>query len=343
MNQDFDSNRYLQSLLDLGMSPVEAKDIVNKTIRSSIDAGDSATIKNGKSIQKTVLETNQNSENFKESNNSECIQFINTTFMLCNLPKKKPEGSFFQRVNGYRTFRLISQPDIGLPYGKWARLLLIYISTEVKLKKSKHIFFGTSLRDLIRILMSDESSKNMNSAERNAVLDQLKRLLTTTFSIIENDTKSAIKKFEFQNCTLAEQGVIFYDDAGNWSTSITLTEIFYQNCINHSAPIDMNIVRSLTSSYEIDLYCWLCYRLNSIKHPTNIPWEQLFIQFSDPLAEEMLITKNSNMIQLKKQTIPSYKSSMELQKSFRNFKTHFQVKFLNIRCFANIGCLKLPN
>ena len=87
----------------------------------------------------------------------------------------------------------------------------------------------------------------------------------------------------------------------------------------------------VSGTYEIDLYCWLCYRLNSIKHPTNIPWEQLFIQFSDPLAEEMLITKNSNMIQLKKQTIPSYKSSMELQKSFRNFKTHFQVKLKSIK------------
>ena len=78
--------------------------------------------------------------------------------------------------------------------------------------------------------------------------------------------------------------------AGNWESKITITEEFYQSCMDHSAPINSMIVTTLQSVFAIDIYCWLCFRLNSMSKNIRVSWIQLMEQFCDTYANNFSFT-----------------------------------------------------
>jgi hypothetical protein len=337
MSNDREITPLVQALLNLGVEPESAYAMEQRARNGTAGTKEDNQPQSKGSKSKKVRTKDLQNLLLKNAEEADTIHYMNTIFIQFNLPKKNTDAYFFQRNSGKYSYRLSAQPDIGLPYGKWARLLLIYISTQVKLKKSKHIYMGSTLMELGKILQGDISKEVTNNNWRRELLSQLKRLLTTSFTVISQEKNADNNKFSFENTTIADRGEIIFNNLNEWSSSLTLSDNFFKNCLSHSAPIDLRVVNKLKSSYEIDIYCWLCFRLNALTHPITIRWEQLYLQFSDPIAEELIFNKQLYQHQIGGQPVYTERSATEITRALRNFRFRFVEKLKLVSEIYNEG------
>ena len=80
------------------------------------------------------------------------LAFMPRLWVLTTLPHRRPQDKRFERVNGWQSLRMVAPRRIGLPYGVYPRLLLLFIATEAVRKKSQETHLGTSPRALARKL-----------------------------------------------------------------------------------------------------------------------------------------------------------------------------------------------
>lgn len=106
-------------------------------------------------------------------------------------------------------------------------------------------------------------------------------------------------KFNFKNIEVASQDLIWTPhsstggiDNYEWQGFIDLSESFFNQCIQHSFPIDLNVVQALRSSVAIDIYIWLTYKMNVLNKPVKITWRQLEFQFGSEYTDTPLGIKN---------------------------------------------------
>ena len=72
-----------------------------------------------------------------------------------------------------------------------------------------------------------------------------------------------------------------------WESKVELGEKFFQEIIQHSVPLDLNILKAMKrSSLGIDFYLWLTYRAFTLKRPLRLSWERLYRQFGVKPAQE---------------------------------------------------------
>ena len=65
-----------------------------------------------------------------------------------------------------------------------------------------------------------------------------------------------------------------------WESKVELGEKFFQEIIQHSVPLDLNILKALKrSSLGIDFYLWLTYRTFTLNRPLRLSWASLYGQF----------------------------------------------------------------
>src|SRR5260363_412115 len=71
-----------------------------------------------------------------------------------------------------------------------------------------------------------------------------------------------------------------------WKSEITLSQRFFEETLNNSIPINIATTKLLkNSALELDIYCWLTYRISYLKKPTTVPWETLRMQFGSDYAD----------------------------------------------------------
>ena len=108
--------------------------------------------------------------------------------IIATLPHSKPKGHVFHRKNGNYTLTLIANPQFGLPYGSLPRLLLAWITKEVKNSKSPIINLGKTFAGFLRALKLTQSGGKRGDATR--LRDQMLRLFTTQISFTYHKKKS---------------------------------------------------------------------------------------------------------------------------------------------------------
>ena len=75
------------------------------------------------------------------------------------------------------------------------------------------------------------------------------------------------------------------EQAALWRSTVTLSEQFYAEVIEHPIPVDLRALKALKKSpMALDLYCWLTYRASYAKTPSTIPWAALAMQFGSDYA-----------------------------------------------------------
>jgi hypothetical protein len=76
------------------------------------------------------------------------------------------------------------------------------------------------------------------------------------------------------------QGSLFLEVA-------TLSQSFYDQLRAHPVPIEEAAVRQIANnSLALDVYCWLAYRLHSLREPTSVSWRALHNQFGRGVARQ---------------------------------------------------------
>lgn len=207
------------------------------------------------------------------------LGFMARALVQATLPHKRVAGSEFTRRNGAFTLTLLAPSKIGLPYGTVPRLLLAWMTTEAVKTRSRELELGESLSGFMRELELIPTGGRWGSIGR--LKDQAKRLFASTVSASFADTE----KHAEAGYRLADKSMLWWDakapdQAGLWKSTVTLTETFYREIVEHPVPVDMRAIRALKRSpMALDIYCWLTYRASYAKKPSTIPWAALAVQF----------------------------------------------------------------
>ena len=196
--------------------------------------------------------------------------FINMT-----LPHRKLSGITFKRENGNQTLKLRADDEIGLPYGVYARLVLLYMTTERVRTKEREFKLGASWSNFLKKMQIGK-----NGLKHQAVQEQLKRLCATTYHIIDKkrvreENNQVRKKESYSSLLVAEQWMRSED-----GVQVTLSPGFFMMTSDSIVPLESRIVHKLRRSpLSLDLYAWLSYRLFRLKEEKTISWKSLERQF----------------------------------------------------------------
>jgi len=84
----------------------------------------------------------------KSAHELRTLGFMPRILVLTTLPHSRPESHYFGRINGRYSLRLEARRSIGLPFGVYPRLILIYLTTKAVCTKSPKIDLGRTPNEL---------------------------------------------------------------------------------------------------------------------------------------------------------------------------------------------------
>lgn len=206
---------------------------------------------------------------FSKNNKSKVLlNFLPNIFIMFNLPYRNPKMNLWVRSNPFMTLSISSEK--GIPYGIYARLILIFIVTEAIKKKTDVICLGDSFSHFVKKICH-----NGNGGKQNSLISiQLQKLLDSKFTIIRKENNSCIKK-EFKIA------INTFEDIYN-NKSIILNKVFYEDIIARSVPIKSNIVQKyINSPLFFDLYMFLSWRTYNIKKTSIMKIDKFKYQLGD--------------------------------------------------------------
>lgn len=221
------------------------------------------------------------------SRTPEALGFMPRLFVLTTLPHCRPQGNRFKRVNGWQSLRMVAPPRIGLPYGVYPRLLLMFITTEALRKKSRQIHLGATPNDLARKLGLSVVSGPRGTVRRLEA--QVRKLTSTTWNWRPVGPASHSATTHRTAPTVAPSLHALALRLGlpgtNWRSSLLLHEDFFAEITSSAVPVDLRAVHQLKGSpLGLDLYTWLTHRMSYLRRPTLVPWKGLQAQLGADYA-----------------------------------------------------------
>ncbi|MDQ1078187.1 replication protein RepA [Pseudoroseomonas cervicalis] len=175
-----------------------------------------------------------------------------------------------------------SQEYIGVPFGSYARLLLIDWQTEALERGSREIHMGRSASAVVARL-----GINRGGPSNAKVAEQLERLASCAVDFSFGSDKKGV----IVNQRLVEAfSYVGEPDPRSTRTNrlverVMLSQAFFDELRRHPVLVDRAAVRDLTTSpLAIDIYLWLAYRLHSLPKETPIGWDRLWRQFGSKVG-----------------------------------------------------------
>jgi len=165
---------------------------------------------------------------------------------------------------------------VGVPFGAIARLILIYLQSEALRTGSRDVELGGSLRAFLGRLEISVGGKTAT-----LVREQAERISRCRLTF--HGTRHGATVLVNQNIVDVAMFVDGRDDCrqGNFFVETArLGETFFQQLRQHAVPLDEAAIRHIrNSSMALDVYCWLAYRLHSLKVDKPVSWAELTGQF----------------------------------------------------------------
>ena len=190
------------------------------------------------------------------------LWYLAAAFIECNLPHSDyTESPIYQRRNG--SLRLtITNNGAGMPYGVYARLLLMHIMTEATIKQTPEIDLP-KVRALCRLFGISSSG-----IANHLINEQIKRLFDCTITL-KYDGEDA---FDLLDC-------------GNLSAA------FFEHLSQSAVPVDYDAYSAMRRSViSGDLFLWLSHRLPHIRKDkplVTIPLVRMKEQFGASYARHI--------------------------------------------------------
>lgn len=214
------------------------------------------------------------------------------------IPYSPTDKTEIELRNNRQTLRIVSVGGYGLPFGKYPRLILLWL-TEQALRQSymypdpadprrHYIRLGRSMHDFITSLGLGDSKK-----VRIGVINQLERLSTTVFHHRDEATFNVddrtVRGVHITNLPSATEMSLFVDPVTGKITddgdnAIRLSPEFFELLVNKAFPYDKSILRAVSkSSFAIDLYLWLTqvvYSMRDTQHAMLLDWPTIMAQMA---------------------------------------------------------------
>ena len=214
------------------------------------------------------------------SDDAEKMGFTYSGFALTSLPHKPQEGATWRRDGHNLTLVLQAGVDrneknIGLPYGSYARFILLFLQSEAIRSGSREIALGRSMR-----IWLGQMGLSIGGETYRRVNEQARRISACTLMFF-----SDLKGSELMRRGGFVDGAITMTDAlsdqpGLWQERVLLNEEFFRALREHPVPLSKSALRAIgPRSMVIDVYIWLAYRLHALKTNVEIGWPALHAQF----------------------------------------------------------------
>lgn len=235
--------------------------------------------------------------------------FMARQLVQCTLPHSDPGGDVRQwsRTNGSLTLRI--RPDLDpitslslYPYGSIPRLLLFWIVTEAKQKKSRQLSLGNSLDSFMREVGLNPRTGGGKRSDAKRLREQMNRLFRATISF--DDTRADHHRWlDMQIAPSGAENLWWNhrqaDQDSLFDVQIELGEKFYHAVTESSVPVDLRALKALKRSpLALDLYAWLTYTAHAAtrnRAPRIVPWEGLYAQMGAEYAELRKFRDNVNL------------------------------------------------
>lgn len=219
-------------------------------------------------------------------------QFIN-----CSLPYRRVEDGYWERKNGQLTMIMnagsFKNPDgtteVMLPYGKYARAILLFLCSKAHQTTNPRIVIDSSYRGFL-----EQLGITWKSASAREAVKQLRALTATQIVITETwPDENGRKTLTERRFTLGFKAHLVFDDdeldesGESW---VMLSDEFFGSLIQeHSIPILhrawTHLINTSKSPMALDVYTWLACRLHGSIGNSRVTWNQLHEQFGSTTGD----------------------------------------------------------
>ena len=207
------------------------------------------------------------------------LGFMARLLVQTTLPHSRREELSFVRSNGRLHVSVTAHPLLGLPYGRYPRLLLAWITTEAVRTGDRHLRLGPSLsRFMVRLGLTPSGGRN---GPIGRLREQMRRLFGATIAFTWDGQSDG--EWHDAGFRVARETHLWWDpqepeQAAAWRSTVTLSQGFFEAITERPVPIDQRALRALRSPLALDLYLWLTYRNSYLRRPTRVPWALLALQ-----------------------------------------------------------------
>ncbi len=214
------------------------------------------------------------------SEDAERMGFTYSGFALTSLPHKPQTASTWRREGHNLTLVLQAGVDrtersIGLPYGSYARFILLFLQREAIRTGSREIELGRSMR-----IWLGHMGLSIGGETYRRVNEQAKRISACTLMFFSDRSGGELmRRGGFVDGALTMTDALS-EQPGLWQERVLLNDEFYRALREHPVPVSEAALRAIgPKSMVIDVYIWLAYRLHALGRDVEIGWPSLHTQF----------------------------------------------------------------
>ncbi len=202
-------------------------------------------------------------------------------FAMTSLPHKRIAGPHWKREgNSTKLFvesGINSNGDlIGVPYGSFARLILLYLQTEAIRTSSPEVELGRSMKSwMIRMSLSTGGQTYRLVSEQARRISACRLTFFTERAGAEHRHNGA-----FVRDAISLSGVVDENQPSLWQDKVRLDDGFWESLKAHPVPVREEAIKAIgAKSMAIDVYIWLAYRLHVLAKSTPVSWAAIHSQF----------------------------------------------------------------
>ena len=208
------------------------------------------------------------------------LGFTYSGFALTCRPHKPQVDPIWRREGHNLTMLIQSGVDraggnLGVPYGSYARFILLFLQSQAIKTNSREIELGRSMR-----VWLGSMGLSIGGTTYRLVNEQARRISGCTLTFYaDRDNKEVMRRGGFVDgaITLTE---MIDDQPGFWQEKVLLNEEFYRALKSHPVPLSKTALRAIgPRSMVLDIYIWLAYRLHALRIDVNVSWPSLYAQF----------------------------------------------------------------
>jgi hypothetical protein len=214
------------------------------------------------------------------SEEADKLGFTYSGFALTSLPHK-PQTDMVWRREGHNLTMLVqsgvdrSGAALGVPYGSYARFILLFLQSEAIKTSSREIELGRSMR-----VWLGNMGLSIGGTTYRMVNEQARRISGCTLTFYaDRDHKEIMRRGGFVDGAITMADMLG-DQPSLWQERVLLNEEFYRALQSHPVPLSETALRAIgPRSMVLDIYIWLAYRLHALKTDVEVSWPSLYAQF----------------------------------------------------------------
>ena len=229
------------------------------------------------------------------------IGFMNRVLSVCALPRQSQGTNrmYVRNTGAYKLALTATNPDFGLPYGIYPRIIFAWMCTEAVRTQTPRLVLGQSLSEFLDKVGVRSSNSGGRWGVRTRFTAQMRSLFACAVHLSVTTKSPKGNRYQRYTGVIGEYEDVWWDPRDPtlpmlWTSSIELNHRLFLEIVNHAVPLDLRVLRAMRrSALGIDLYMWLTYRSHRRVRPLHLTWKQLYKQFgADPERQDRLHVNN---------------------------------------------------